>query len=331
MGCGASKSPESVVAPQPAKQEPSQGPQKLAAAPALPESRAPSKTHNTNDNDCIMPGLPALNSSDSGDVAGTQTSDTKLESEDGKLKTPSLKILNVMVIAEPQCVEQETLPERPGSTGQELAACTEYERPPSSESENPARAAFRARLSAQSPDDFPPSPVAFKSSRSLNRSIGVRRRTTDQSLQPEVPAPDPPASTGPLAVDDDGEGMDKEDDDKDPDPLREQFELTKETNPLLAIGRNATGNGILSCKASEKSLLKSHKRLAVGFALDDSGGAAEQQASGGTAGAALRSDSGSCQGSRDLDPDDHVDADRIASLSAMLKEVPAAVVVQGES
>ncbi|GIL47607.1 hypothetical protein Vafri_4397 [Volvox africanus] len=328
MGCGASKSPESVVTPPQAKQD-SQGPQKLAAAPVPPEGRAPSKTHDRNENDSIMPGLPGIKTSDRGGVAGTQASDTKLETEDGQSKTPSLKLLNVMVIAEPQCVEQETLPEGPGGTGQELA--TEYQRPPSSESENPARAAFRAHLSAQSPDDFPPSPVAFKSSRSLNRSIGVRRRTTDRSLQSEVPDPDSPASAGPLAVDIDGEGMEKEEEDKGPDPLREQFELTKETNPLLAGGRNATGNGILSCKASEKSLLKSHKRLAVGFALEDSGAAAEQQASGGTAGAAVRSDSGSSRGSRDLDPDDHIDAERIASLSAMLKEVPAAVVVQGGS
>ncbi|GIL70167.1 hypothetical protein Vretimale_3411 [Volvox reticuliferus] len=296
MGCGASKSSESLVAPPQAKEKPSQSPQELAAAPALPENRAPPKAYNGSENDIIMPDLPGLKTGDSGNVAGTQ------------------------------CVEQETLPERPESTEQELAACTEYECPPSSESENPAREAFRAHLSAREADDFPPSPVAFKSSRSLNRSIGVRRRTTDQSLQPDVPAPDPPALAGSLVVDD-GERVEKEDD-KDPDPLRENFELTKETNPLLVVRRNATGNGILSCKASEKSLLKSHKRLAVGFALDDSGGAAEQQASGGTAGAALISESGS---SRELDPDDHIEAERIASLSAMLKEVPAPVVVSGES
>ncbi|EFJ50740.1 hypothetical protein VOLCADRAFT_88573 [Volvox carteri f. nagariensis] len=272
------------------------------------------------------------------DVAGAKdgygavspASDTKLWASEPK--APNQKTATAMDIEESQCLEQDAMPERPASIEPEApvtaeAGCpVEPDRPVSAESDNPARAAFRARFSARSPDDMTPSPITFKSSRSLNRSIGVRRRNSDPSSNLELILPPLAAATvNPTAKEDDYPD-DAEEEDQGPDPLREQFELTKETNPLLAIGRKATSNGILSCKASERSMksLKSHKRLAVGFALaDGASGVLDRPASSGH-----KSDSTSSRGTGDLDPDDHMEAERFASESSMPAEVPAPVVVQ---
>lgn len=103
-----------------------------------------------------------------------------------------------------------------------------------------------------------------------------------------------------------------------------------------AIGRKSTTNGILSCKASEKSL-KSHKRVAVGFALDDgcdAGGEGvelEQPACGGGGvpeGPTLRTDSASSLDTRELNPEDHMELEHMASVSAMLEQRTMPVVVK---
>ncbi len=58
--------------------------------------------------------------------------------------------------------------------------------------------------------------MPLKSSRSLNRSIGVRRRESEA---------------------DGGTRLRQEEEEAGPDPLREQFEATKDTNPLLVRTR----------------------------------------------------------------------------------------------
>ncbi|GLC68353.1 hypothetical protein PLESTF_000682100 [Pleodorina starrii] len=343
MGCGASKgaSAESAVAPSLAKEKCS------AAAPSLPGSQAVSvsKSNSGRKDVFVTRDVTGSETGAIGDGATSLADDDAVKkppASEGLSKPPSKRTtLNVMVIAEPQFLGPDaTPPEQPTVVEPE-------QRPGSSESENPARAAFRARFDARSPEDVPLSPIAFKSSRSLNRSIGVRRRTSDQGGSSHLHSPPPPPPPEPEPNDPIKYGDREDDDDKGPDPLREQFEMTKESNPLLAVGRTPTANGILSFKASEKPVkVKSNKRLAVGFALagadagDDAG--PDRPASGGTGASGTGTGTGggggvgasACspeerEGDLDLDPDAHLEAERIASVSAFPEERPAPVVVIG--
>ncbi|KAG2446014.1 hypothetical protein HXX76_000616 [Chlamydomonas incerta] len=125
----------------------------------------------------------------------------------------------------------------------------------------------------------------FAASRSLNRSIGVRRRTSDAegSTVSEHAAKREAEEERELAG---------------PDPLREQFEREKDNNPLL---RRPTA---MSARNSEKSMKsiksKSSKRPSVGFALGE-------------------------DDDEDVDPDAHLEAERIASIT-MPDEEPARAV-----
>ncbi|KAG2452574.1 hypothetical protein HYH02_002811 [Chlamydomonas schloesseri] len=165
----------------------------------------------------------------------------------------------------------------------------------------------RFKALAAEEDDMPASPQAFAVSRSLNRSIGVRRRTSD--ADGSLAASDTTLAAARRAAEEERELA-------EPDPLREQFEREKENNPLL---RRPT---IISARNSEKSMKslmslksmkslkslksmksnksKSSKRPSVGFALGE-----EEE--------------------YDVDPDAHLEAERIASIT-MPDEEPARAV-----
>ncbi|KAG2446013.1 hypothetical protein HXX76_000616 [Chlamydomonas incerta] len=135
----------------------------------------------------------------------------------------------------------------------------------------------------------------FAASRSLNRSIGVRRRTSDAegSTVSEHAAKREAEEERELAG---------------PDPLREQFEREKDNNPLLPCARPhppaQRRPTAMSARNSEKSMKsiksKSSKRPSVGFALGE-------------------------DDDEDVDPDAHLEAERIASIT-MPDEEPARAV-----
>lgn len=93
--------------------------------------------------DAVLAYMSGSKASDMEDIAVFKSADMAQEEPKG----PSQKTFSVLVLAEPQCVEQEeAVPERPASALPE--------RPASAESDNPARAAFRARFSARYPEEL---------------------------------------------------------------------------------------------------------------------------------------------------------------------------------
>ncbi|KAG2494528.1 hypothetical protein HYH03_007295 [Edaphochlamys debaryana] len=102
----------------------------------------------------------------------------------------------------------------------------------------------------------PPAPsgasqLMFMASRSLNRSIGVRRRTSEGGSQDGRGQPTPEEEAA----------------EKEPDLLKEQFEREKANNPLIARVTNPDGH--FSDRPSRQQMTK---RPSVGFALGEEGG-----------------------------------------------------------
>lgn len=125
--------------------------------------------------------------------------------------------------------------------------------------------------------------MPLKSSRSLNRSIGVRRRESEA---------------------DGGTNLRQEEEEAGPDPLREQFEATKDTNPLLV--RKPTVKSGLAPRISENNVGSVMRKPSVGFSLQSAANGLEPY-DGGLQLQQPDQDQG--QGYRSV-RDDHMDLDQ---------------------
>ncbi|KXZ49932.1 hypothetical protein GPECTOR_19g383 [Gonium pectorale] len=193
-----------------------------------------------------------------------------------------------------------TVVEEPASPLADLDPPPERSSRSSRPQESPKTARFGDTEESPPAEEAAPRPAlaAFKSSRSLNRSFGVRRRTSD-------------------AGGDEPEPKEETETDAEPDPLREEFEKMKAANPwLTGITQKSMAKSLagLSNRTSEKSLKsRTSKRPSVGFALKGKGDGDDED--------------GHSEGTdhSDVDPEQHMEAERIASIVIPRVEMPAPV------